>query len=294
MARPLRIEFAGATYHVTSRGNRREPIFIDDGDRLAFIELLGHTLTRFDATALAYCLMGNHYHAVLTTRQANLSALMRQLNGVYTQRFNRRHDKAGHVFQGRFKAILVDRDAYLLAVCRYVELNPVRARMVASPGAWPWSSFGANTGVVPGPAWLDTAALHASLLGHDVLTPLDAERACTAHAEWVTSAPDAPLWQDALRQQVFLGDEAFVDRMQARAAPDSLAAREVPRPQRSRPHTLTLAQWLASGVTREEAFRQAHGAGGMTMSAIAAQSGLSVARVSQLISRAEKVFKLKT
>ena len=133
MARPLRIEYAGATYHVTSRGDRREPIFIDDDDRRAFLDVLGQALARFDAAVLAYCLMGNHYHLVLTTHGANLSALMRQLNGVYTQRFNRRHDKVGHVFQGRFKAILVDRDAYLLEVCRYVELNPVRAKMVPAP-----------------------------------------------------------------------------------------------------------------------------------------------------------------
>jgi REP element-mobilizing transposase RayT len=294
MARPLRIEFAGATYHVTSRGNRREPIFADDVDRLAFLDLLGHTLGRFHAAALAYCLMGNHYHLVLTTHDANLSKLMRQLGGVYTQRFNRRHDKVGHVFQGRFKAILVDRDAYLLAACRYVEQNPVRARMVGTPGEWPWSSFGAHTGAAPAPAWLDTSALQGQLLGRDVLTPIDAERAQAAYADWVAGAPGASLWPGALRQQVYLGDDAFVARMQARAAPGGLDAREVPRGQRSRPDTLTLAQRLDSGVTREEAFRRAHVEGGMTMSAIAAQSGLSVARVSQLISRAESALKLKT
>ena len=133
MARPLRIEFADATYHVTSRGDRREPIFLRDGDRLTFLAVLGQALERFDAVALASYLMGNHCHLVLTTHGANLSALMRQLNGVYTQRFNRSHDTVGDIFQGRFKAILVDRDAYLLEVCRYVELNPVRAKMVPTP-----------------------------------------------------------------------------------------------------------------------------------------------------------------
>ena len=127
MARPLRIEFPGAVYHVTSRGDRREAIFVDDQDRHALLEVVAQALSRFDAQALAYCLMDNHYHFVLHTRQANLSLLMRHINGVYTQAFNRRHGKAGHLFQGRFKAILVDRDAYLLEVCRYVDLNPVRA-----------------------------------------------------------------------------------------------------------------------------------------------------------------------
>ena len=110
MARPLRIEFPGAIYHVTSRGDRREPIFVDDEDRRAMLMVWAQGMQRFDAQVLAYCLMGNHYHLVLHTRQANLSMLMRHLNGVYTQAYNRRHGKGGHVFQGRFKAILVDRD----------------------------------------------------------------------------------------------------------------------------------------------------------------------------------------
>jgi putative transposase len=111
MSRPLRIEFPGAVYHLTSRGDRREPIYVDDDDRRAWLAVLAHATQRFDAQVLAYCLMGNHYHVVMHTRQPNLSMLMRQLNGVYTQAFNRRHGKVGHVFQGRFKAILVDRDA---------------------------------------------------------------------------------------------------------------------------------------------------------------------------------------
>ena len=114
MSRPLRIEFPGAVYHVTSRGDRREPIFVDDTDRAALLTVLAQDMERFDAQVLAYCLMGNHYHFVPHTRQANLSRLMRHLNGVYTQVFNRRHGKVGHLFQGRFKAILVDRDAYLI------------------------------------------------------------------------------------------------------------------------------------------------------------------------------------
>src|SRR5204863_1047377 len=159
MARPLRIEFPGAIYHVTSRGDRREPIVVDDDDREALLAVLAQAAKRFDAQVLAYCLMGNHYHLVLHTRQANLSLLMRHLNGVYTQRHNRRHGKAGHVFQGRFKAILVDRDAYLLALCRYVELNPVRARMVERPADWPWSSYLAHVGASETPDWLDTDGL---------------------------------------------------------------------------------------------------------------------------------------
>ena len=126
MARPLRIEFPGAVYHVTARGDRREDIFVDDKDRQALLAVVAQASSRFDAQALAYCLMDNHYHFVLHTRQANLSLLMRHINGVYTQAYNRRHGQVGHLFQGRFKSILVDRDAYLLEVVRYVDLNPVR------------------------------------------------------------------------------------------------------------------------------------------------------------------------
>ena len=111
MSRPLRLEFPGAVYHVTSRGDRREPIYRGDEDRRLQLWVLAQAMERFDAQVLAYCQMGNHYHLVLHTRQANLSRLMRHLNGVYTQRFNQRHGMVGHLFQGRFKAILVDRHA---------------------------------------------------------------------------------------------------------------------------------------------------------------------------------------
>ena len=120
MSRPLRIEFPGATYHVTSRGDRREPIYRDDADRQCQLDVLAEALARFDADVLAYCLMGNHFHLVVQTHAGQLSRLMRQLNGVYTQAFNRRHGLVGHLFQGRFKAVLVDSDSYLVAVplCR--------------------------------------------------------------------------------------------------------------------------------------------------------------------------------
>ena len=134
ISRPLRIKFPDAIYHVTSRSDQREPIFEGDGDRAELLGVLEKGMQRVEAQVLAYCLMGNHDHFVLHTDRANLSLLMCHLNDVYTQAFERRHHKAGHLFQSRFKAILVDRDAYLLEVCRYVELKPVRARMMSGPG----------------------------------------------------------------------------------------------------------------------------------------------------------------
>jgi putative transposase len=287
MARPLRIEFPGAVYHVTARGDRREPIFVDDPDRQALLDVVAHALARFDAQMLAYCLMGNHYHFVLHTRQANLSLLMRQINGVYTQAFNHRHDKVGHLFQGRFKAILVDRDAYLLEVCRYVELNPVAARIVRKPQAWLWSSYRAHVGQETAPDWLDSDGLHGYLLGRPVRTAADRRRAADRYADFVASSPtDVILWDTALRQQIYLGDEDFVDRMQALASPQNSADRDIPRAQRSKARSL--AQWLSSCPTREEALYKAHTESALSMSAIARELGLSVSRISRLIARAEQ------
>ena len=132
MPRALRLEYAGALYHVTARGVQQAAIFIDDEDRLSLLGNLAHALRTCEAKAFAFCLMDNHYHFVLQTGQANLSALMHRVNSVYSSAFNRRHGRCGHLFEGRFKALHVDRDAYLLEVCRYVELNPVRAAWSAS------------------------------------------------------------------------------------------------------------------------------------------------------------------
>jgi REP element-mobilizing transposase RayT/DNA-directed RNA polymerase specialized sigma24 family protein len=286
MARPLRIEFPGAVYHVTSRGYRREPIFVDDHDRHGFLDVVAQALSRFDAEILAYCLMGNHYHFVLHTRRANLSLLMRHINGVYTQAFNRQHNEVGHLFQGRFKAILVDRDAYLLEVCRYVELNPVRARMVKKPQAWAWSSYRAHGGLEDSPAWLDTDGLHGYLLGRAPVSASDRRRAASRYARLVAEARDVRLWDEALRQQIYLGDEAFVERMQKLADPQRTAAREIPKAQRRTMRSL--AQWLSTCDSREEALFRAHTESALTMSAIAKEIGLSVSRVSRLIARAEE------
>jgi REP element-mobilizing transposase RayT len=156
MARPLRLEHAGALWHVTSRGNERQSIFRDDRDRDVFLRLLGGAVRRFRWRLHAYVLMGNHYHLLLETPEPNLSAGMHRLNGVYSQRFNRQHDRVGHLLQGRFKAILVEKERHLLELVRYVVLNPVRAGLVRTAFDWPWSNFRATAGLMPPPAWLET------------------------------------------------------------------------------------------------------------------------------------------
>jgi putative transposase len=152
--RPLRVEFPNALYHVTSRGNGKQPIFLDESDRERFLGLLARTCERFAWRCHAYCLMGNHYHLVLETPRPNLSRGMQQLGSGYAQSFNRRHERTGHVLQGRYKAFLVEKEAHLLELTRYVVLNPVRAGLCRSAGEWRWSSYRATCGDAPTPRFL--------------------------------------------------------------------------------------------------------------------------------------------
>jgi REP element-mobilizing transposase RayT len=295
MSRPLRIEFRGAIYHVTSRGDRREPIYRDDADRVVHLGVIAQAMDRFDAQVLAYCLMGNHYHLVLHTREPNLSRLMRHVNGVYTQNFNRRHRLVGHLFQGRFKAILVDRDAYLLALCRYVERNAVAAGLVAAPGHWRWSSYRAHFGTDPTPAWLDSDGLHAYVLGREVRTERDRQTAARRYAVLVeeAQAADATFWQDNVQGQIYLGDEAFAERARERASTAQRIQPEVPKSQR-RPD-LRWADWLArAGNDRDRGLYLAYREGAWTMLSLAIEVGLSVSHVSRVIGRVEREGKDKT
>ena len=140
MTRPLRLEFPGALYHVTSRGNRRNLIYLDDGDRNAWLRVLGKVCERHRFVIHSFCQMTNHYHLLVETVEPNLSTGMRQLNGLYSQYFNWRHSLVGHLFQGRYKAILVQKESYLVELARYIVLNPLRARVVSSLDDWQWSS----------------------------------------------------------------------------------------------------------------------------------------------------------
>ena len=209
MARPLRIEYPGALYHVTSRGDRQEAIFDDDRDRTAFLNVLGEVVSRFRWQCHAYCLMGNHYHLMIETPEGNLTKGMRHLNGVFTQWSNRRHQRSGHLFQGRYKAILVDRDAYFLELARYIVLNPVRAAMAKQPQQWAWSSYGAMIGKSTAPAWLTTDVL----LGEFGKSRLRARRKYQQFVEEGMSAES--IWKD-LKGQIYLGDDDFVEQMRGK------------------------------------------------------------------------------
>jgi putative transposase len=224
MARPLRIEYPGALYHITTRGNARRAIFKDDRDRLVFLDTLHRVSDRYHWLCHAYCLMGNHYHLVVETPDGNLSVGMRQLNGIYTQTYNRRHRRVGHVFQGRFKAILVDKESYLLEVCRYVVLTPVRAKAAAHPAEWKWSSYGGTAG---------RSKAHAALTTDWILSPFgrrrrDAER---RYREFVKDGIDGESIHENVIAQSLLGSEKFIERLLGRARGQE-KIKEIPKWQR--------------------------------------------------------------
>jgi REP element-mobilizing transposase RayT len=225
MSRPLRLDHAGALWHVTSRGNERREVFRDDEDRREFLRLLGRTVELFGWRVHAWVLMGNHYHLLAGTPEATLSRGMRQLNGDYAQHFNRRHGRDGHVFQGRYKAILVQRESHLLEVARYVVRNPVRAGVVKSAGDWPWSSFRATAGLEPTPSWLDTSFL---------LDVFGSRKAVAAarYREFVADdgASAYEPWNQVLGQ-IYLGSASFAESARAGLAAPA-GGREVPRRQR--------------------------------------------------------------
>lgn len=156
MARPLRIAYPGAYYHVTSRGNEQKDVFKSQRDREKFLEYLASATQRYGAVIHAYCLMTNHYHLLLETPEGNLSQIMRHINGAYTTYFNVKRKRVGHLFQGRFKAILVEADAYAAELSRYIHLNPVRAWIVKRPEDYPWSSYRSYIGQSRVAEWVKT------------------------------------------------------------------------------------------------------------------------------------------
>ncbi|MGC2062845.1 MAG: transposase [Thermodesulfovibrionales bacterium] len=206
MARPLRIEYDGALYHITSRGNARKAIYKDDEDRECFLDTLQRVNKKYNWLCHGYCLMNNHYHLVIETPDGNLSKGMRQLNGIYTQIYNRRHNRVGHIFQGRYKAILIQKESHLLEVCRYVVLNPVRAKAVENPDGWQWSSYRGTSGMEnPHPCcttdWV---------LGQFSTKKSQAER---RYREFVEAGiGKATIWKDVKGGSI-LGEDEFIETL---------------------------------------------------------------------------------
>jgi REP element-mobilizing transposase RayT len=284
MARPLRIELPGALYHITSRGDGREDIYRTDSDRRLFLAVLGDVCERFNWWGHAYCLMGNHYHLLMETPDANLSKGMRQLNGVYTQRFNQVYGRCGHVFQGRYKAILVQKETYLKELARYIVLNPVRARMVGKAEDWPWSSFRATDGEARCPEWLRRDWLLSAFGATE-------QEAVASYRCFVADGMTLPAPWEQLRHQVFLGSEAFVERVR-RQLPSDRDLSDVPLAQR-RSEAKPLPEYASLHPDRNEAIAAAYASGGYTLKEIGEYFGLHYAQISRVVRHAKQA-KYKT
>lgn len=285
MARPLRIEFAGAVYHVTARGDRRQAIFKDDEDRQRFLAILARTIALRKWICHAYCLMGNHYHLLIETPEPDLSKGMRSLNGEYTQAFNWRHKRPGHVFQGRYKAVLVEKETHLLELCRYVVLNPVRSRSmkVRSPEEWAWSSYRAAAGLSEPPAFLAVGWVLARF-GRNRSEAQARYRAFVEQGQ----RSDAPSPEKAARGGLILGTERFqrsvMGQMKQAGSGD-----EFIRSHR-RAVKLSLDELFAPGVVgdkkaRDAAIRRAYEDLGYKLREIGDHLGMHYASISRIARR---------
>jgi putative transposase len=202
MARKPRIQTPDLLRHIVSRGNGRMCIFLDDGDYRQFVHLLGLVCEEYAVECWSYCLMPNHYHAALRPERANISASIRCLNGEYAQWWNRKHGKVGHAFQGRFKDQIVQRERYLLALLRYIALNPVRAGLVTRPEEWEWSSYQGLAGLVPAPPFLGVSS---------ALAIFDRSAPAESHEQFMKHVLGGdPALEDRIRSnERILGDGVF-------------------------------------------------------------------------------------
>jgi putative transposase len=238
VSRPLRIDHPGAIWHITARGNNKKNIFRDDLDRERWLWLLAEAVEMFDWRLHAYILMDNHFHLVVETPVGNLSRGMRHLNGVHSIWFNRRHGRTGHLFEGRFRAKLVERETYLLEVLRYVVLNRVRARVATTPGEWPWSSYRATAGEEPAPPWLEVDWSRAQFGG-------SAER----FAGFVAEGTGIPRLK--MSGRVYLGSARFIDEAVARAKQHARSP-EIPKVYREAPRDVLATVMDALGLSEGE------------------------------------------
>jgi REP element-mobilizing transposase RayT len=257
MARPLRLHIPGAIYHIMSRGNARQDIFLDDTDYRYFLERLSITSGRFRARCHAYCLMRNHFHLMVRAGELPVWRMMHQLNSSVSQRFNRRHQRIGHVLQGRYKALVIDGDDYFRRALRYIARNPVRACLVQRAADWPWSSYRATAGLAVAAPWLALDEVWEAFGDN----PLEAQRAYADFVDGDISAHEA-----VPAGPVVFGSGAFVARVGRALAPHR-GCREVVYAERfaDRPRLIDLFAIGADACAREIAIRKAFDDHGYTL-----------------------------
>ena len=273
MSRPLRIEYVGALYHITARGNAQSDIYLNDEDRTNFLLLLNNTCQRHQWLCYAYCLMDNHYHLLIETQAATLSKGMKYLNGSYTQQFNRKHMRVGHVFQGRFKAILVEREPYLLELCRYIVLHPVRARMVRSVKDWKWSSYKATVGLSEGVECLATDWILGNF-------GKQRKRAIEGYKNFVKEGRNQPSPWQKLKNQVYLGSDKFVKNAQRKLKLNQSLA-DVPKPQKLAP--IKPLAYYVKKYGRNEGMARAYLSGHYSLAKVGEAYRVSYATVSRAV-----------
>jgi putative transposase len=282
MARRRRIQYPGAVYHVMARGNRKARIFEDEEDCRRFLDLLARMTTRYRYRVYAACLMVNHYHIVGETTLGNLAHAMRYLNGVYAQASNRRHRRTGHLFEARYRSLNVQRESYLKRAARYVVLNPVRARLVMAPGAWPWTTYRATAGLEPPPAWLSLDWLEWAFRAD---SRIEASRRYREYVE--TPRPAGALVNT---RALALGGPAFRQQM-ADLARGLEIDRSLPGPQGAvaRPAlSEVLADATGARARRRLAIYRAHATHGYRQSDIARHLGVNPSSVSRMLLRLER------
>ncbi len=204
MARPLRLHLPGTLYHVMSRGNDKQHIFLEDHDYERFLHLLESTLGRFKIACLAFCLMGNHYHLLVSPGELSISRMMQQLNSTYCQWFNRKHGRVGHVLQGRFTSRHVDSDSYVLTALRYILNNPVAAGHATSPDQWRWSSYSATAGLTGTPAFLSVERIWAAF---------DTRNTAVGRHRFILFVSAATTADELADAPLVIGSEAFARRI---------------------------------------------------------------------------------
>ncbi|MCL5774370.1 MAG: transposase [Firmicutes bacterium] len=283
MARPLRLEFPGAVYHITSRGNEKKNIFVDDYDRKRFLAVLASVVEKFNWLCHAYCLMDNHYHVVIETVEGNMSRGMRQLNGVYTQFFNKKHNRVGHLFQGRYKAILVEKDSYLLALCRYIVLNPVRAGFIKIPNEWQWSSYGDTSEETNQHSFL-TIDWILSQFGINML------EAKAKYKKFVLEGVKDDFSLGILKGQIFLGKDGFAGAFK-KLLESTESLEEVPKIQRYAARLpleeIFKKENLRNKRLKDKAIYEAYAYNGYKLKEIADYIGVHYTSISRAIKRVE-------
>lgn len=248
---------------------------------MSWLKIFAQVCSRFHWRCHAWCQMDNHYHLLIETIEGNLSSGMRQLNGVYTQKSNRRHGQVGHVFQGRYKAILVERDAYLLELARYVVLNPLRAGMVKEVHAWSWSSYLAMIGQAEKPEWLETDWLLACF-------GKQRNRAIAKYIDFVRAGVGLPSAWEELRYQVFLGSDDFVAHLRDKCkGEEEEGLVEIPRLQR-RIMAKPLSWYVEHLEDTRKAMALAYRTGDYTMKEIAREFGVHYSTVSRAVRHCEE------